>query len=184
MEDIDQIPDDGEFTPRQQRFIEEYPIDLNGTKAAIRANYSENGADVQACRLLGNARIQEAIQKRRAVLAEKADLSVAKVLDTLKVIQGRCLQSEPVYNRDGSRAVVALPDGKEVACAFGFDSKGAIRSTELLGKHLGMFKEGMQLFDGQGNVMGEGGKLTIEIVFVAPAPRTDDTPPPPPVPAA
>lgn len=34
----------GELTPKQQRFVEEYIIDLNGTQAAIRAGY-----DLRVC---------------------------------------------------------------------------------------------------------------------------------------
>ena len=32
------------LTPKQQRFVEEYLIDLNATQAAIRASYSEKTA--------------------------------------------------------------------------------------------------------------------------------------------
>ena len=32
------------LTPKQQRFVEEYLIDLNATKAAIRSGYSEKTA--------------------------------------------------------------------------------------------------------------------------------------------
>ena len=32
------------LTPKQQRFVEEYLIDLNATQAAIRAGYSEKTA--------------------------------------------------------------------------------------------------------------------------------------------
>ena len=44
------------LNPRQAAFVREYLVDLNGTQAAIRAGYSPNGADVQAIRLLGNAK--------------------------------------------------------------------------------------------------------------------------------
>lgn len=175
--------DNDELTGKQQRFIEEYVIDCNATKAAIRAGYSEDTSYSIGHENLKKPEIQEAIARRRAIMADKADLSVTKVLDTLKVIQGRCMQSEPVYNRDGTRAVVKLPNGKEVAAAYVFDSKSAIRSTELLGKHLGMFKDGVQFYGADGLPMGEGGKLVVEIVFVEPKPRTVDDAPPP-VPAA
>ena len=32
------------LTPKQQRFVDEYLIDLNATQAAIRAGYSRNSA--------------------------------------------------------------------------------------------------------------------------------------------
>ena len=42
------------MTPKQERFAQEYMIDLNATQAAIRAGYSAHTADVQGPRLLGN----------------------------------------------------------------------------------------------------------------------------------
>ena len=56
--------------PRQAKFVEEYLIDLNQTKAAIRAGYAENGASTQAVRLLAKANIQEAIRLRRAKISK------------------------------------------------------------------------------------------------------------------
>lgn len=48
--------------PQQQRFVDEYLIDLNARQAAIRAGYSEKTAQVQSSRLLTNVKVQAAIQ--------------------------------------------------------------------------------------------------------------------------
>ena len=53
------------LTPKQQRFVEEYLIDLNATQAAIRAGYSEKTAQEQSSRLLSNVMVQEAVQKAK-----------------------------------------------------------------------------------------------------------------------
>lgn len=44
------------LTPKQQRFVAEYLVDMNATQAAIRAGYSQKTADVQGPRLFGNVR--------------------------------------------------------------------------------------------------------------------------------
>ena len=62
---------DGELTPKQARFAQEYLIDLNATQAAIRAGYSKNGAGQTAHNLLKNTEIAAAIQERRKKLIEK-----------------------------------------------------------------------------------------------------------------
>jgi len=54
-----------DLNPRQLRFIDEYFKDFNGTQAAIRAGYSPRGADCQAVRLLGNARVAEEVNRRK-----------------------------------------------------------------------------------------------------------------------
>ena len=46
------------LTPKQERFCQEYLIDLCGTQAAIRAGYSKHTAQPQSARLLSNVIIQ------------------------------------------------------------------------------------------------------------------------------
>jgi len=48
---------------KQQKFVSEYLIDQNATRAARAAGYSENSADVQGSRLLGNDSVVAAIKK-------------------------------------------------------------------------------------------------------------------------
>lgn len=55
-----------QLTAKQELFVRQYVVDLNGTQAAIRAGYSKNGADTQAVRLLGNAGVQAAIRELMA----------------------------------------------------------------------------------------------------------------------
>ncbi|MBL0318572.1 MAG: terminase small subunit [Alphaproteobacteria bacterium] len=45
------------LTPKQLCFCHEYMVDLNGTKAAMRAGYSRKTANEQAARLLANVSI-------------------------------------------------------------------------------------------------------------------------------
>jgi len=50
------------MTPRQERFIEEYLVDMNATRAASRAGYSARTANEQGARLLANGSVASAIQ--------------------------------------------------------------------------------------------------------------------------
>jgi phage terminase small subunit len=43
------------LTPRQERFVAEYLVDLNATQAAVQAGYSKKTANKHASRLLANA---------------------------------------------------------------------------------------------------------------------------------
>lgn len=49
------------MTPKQERFVAKYLIDLNATQAAIRAGYSKKTAKQQAARLLANADVSRAV---------------------------------------------------------------------------------------------------------------------------
>lgn len=68
------------LSPRQEKFIVEYLLDLNATQAAIRAGYSAKTAREQASRLLSNVNISQRIAEKRQELADNAGLSVERVL--------------------------------------------------------------------------------------------------------
>ena len=77
---------DKTLNPRQQRFSEEYLVDLNAKQAAIRAGYSPRTAEVQGSRLLSNANVQRATaagmaarSKRTEVAADRALLEIARL---------------------------------------------------------------------------------------------------------
>src|SRR4030042_1544702 len=74
------------LTPKQDRFCEEYLVDLNATQAAIRAGYSEKTARQIANRLLTIVDIQERISELRDKLSKKAEVSVERVLKELVLI--------------------------------------------------------------------------------------------------
>ena len=75
------------MTERQRRFVAEYLKDGNGTQAAIRAGFSENGAAVQATRLLKNAKVCAAIEAERAPVLERAKLTLEGHLGMLADIR-------------------------------------------------------------------------------------------------
>src|SRR6266480_3421974 len=69
---------------RAEIFAREYVIDLNGTRAAIAAGYSERTAAEQASRLLTKVRTQRIIQQLQAKRATKLDLKAEKVAEELQ----------------------------------------------------------------------------------------------------
>ena len=117
-----------DLTPKQQRFVEEYLVDSNGTQAAIRAGYSPKTANEQACDLLAKPSIAEAVAAGRARLSEKTGLDAQWVLDGLKKNYERAMQEEPVLDKQGN------PTGEYV-----YQGAVANRALELVGKHIGMF---------------------------------------------
>jgi phage terminase small subunit len=128
---------------RQQRFVNEYCIDQNGTQAAIRAGYSEGGAPQQACLLLSDPKIRESIDLRMQEIAIAAKIDAVWVLrkwhdiveaDSNELMQvrrvgcrhchgyGHAYQwTEVEYSKAVDEAITAgkeIPDGMG---GFGFD---------------------------------------------------------------
>ena len=62
------------LTPKQQRFVQEYAVDLNGTQAAIRAGYSPETARSIASETLQRPAVKTASQK--ALRANEARLQM------------------------------------------------------------------------------------------------------------
>lgn len=104
------------LNPKQQAFAREYSVDHNATQAAIRAGYSENGAGQTGFTLLKNPEIQALIAEYEAEAEARAEVSRDWVLRGLK--------------REAQNAETA----------------GArVRSFELLGKEVGMFRDRVEL---------------------------------------
>ena len=121
------------LTEKQQRFCQEYLIDLNGTQAAIRAGYSKKTADMQASRMLTKDKIKDYLGGLRADIANSNKITVEKVLAGLQLNIKRAMQEEPVYDQEGNATGEYTYHGSVVNKAY-----------ELLGKHLGMFTDKIQ----------------------------------------
>ncbi|MFB6272696.1 MAG: terminase small subunit [Salinibacter sp.] len=92
-----------ELTQKQLRFAYEYPIDLNGTQAAIRAGYSEKTAAQQAARLLNNVKIQQVIESRIAEHLARTNENAYSVFRELKSIGHLDLRDVLEWGPDGVR---------------------------------------------------------------------------------
>ena len=71
------------LTPKQQRFVEEYLVDLNASAAARRAGYSVRTANRMACENLTKPDIAGAIQAAKAQRSERTKVDADWVLRTL-----------------------------------------------------------------------------------------------------
>lgn len=118
------------LTARQQRFVEEYLIDLNATQAAIRAGYSKKTAVKTASENLTKQDIAVAIQIGRAKLSEKAQRTAIDVLADIGRVRADAMQ-EVTDERTGTRSMLSHKD--------------ALKALELEGKHLGAFVDRVEV---------------------------------------
>ena len=72
-----------ELTTKQQLFVHEYLIDLNGTQAAIRAGYSKRSAEVQASKMLRKGKVKEVLDEALAQRIEETKIDANWVLERL-----------------------------------------------------------------------------------------------------
>jgi phage terminase small subunit len=133
-----------ELTARQQRFVEEYLLDLNATKAAERAGYSAKTANEQGCRLLANVSVAKAVQAAMDKRSEKTGITTDYVLQTIVETIERSKQAKPVTYKNGDPVMVETPEG-QLRPAYTFDAGAVLKGAELLGKHLKLFTEKTEL---------------------------------------
>lgn len=156
------------MTEKQKRFCDEYLIDLNATQAAIRAGYNEKTAYSMGQRLLKKVEIQNEIQHLKDERSERTEITQDMVVNELAAIAFADatdfvqVVKKPFTNDAGEE--VMLPDVEitetnrltplqKKAIAGIKQGRNGIelklndktRALELLGKHLGMFTDNVQV---------------------------------------
>lgn len=144
------------MTPKQKRFIEEYLIDLNATQAAIRAGYSPATAKDIGCENLAKPNISTRIaqemaerSKRTGVNADRVIQELAKIafINAADVIDSKTATIKSDASPDDTAAIQSVKvktfgeDGLEREIKMA----DKIKALELLGKHLGMFKDKIEV---------------------------------------
>jgi phage terminase small subunit len=149
------------LTAKQARFVEEYLIDLCASAAYQRAGYKARGnvAETNACRLLRNAQVQEAIAVKQRALAAKCEVTAERVIREL----AGCGFSDPrkLFSADGSMKSIRELDDSTAASISSIETRVELgkgddavperitrvrlwdknSALEKLCKHLGLFSE-------------------------------------------
>lgn len=127
--------------PKQEKFCQEYLIDLNATQAAIRAGYSEKTARNQATRLLSKVHIQSYIANLQERVAKRNRISQDEIVRDLVEIKDRCMQNVPVMYFDKIDKEWKHEGADCGEPLYKFDSMGAIKALDQLSKIIGAYKE-------------------------------------------
>ena len=142
------------LSEKRQRFVNENLIDLNGTQAAIRAGYSTKTANEQAARLLANVSIQQEIAEKMAQRSRRTGVNQDRVI--LELAKIAFIKMTDLVDREGRIRENATDDDlsciesikfKESESEFGGSVErevkisSKLKALELLGKHLGMWND-------------------------------------------
>lgn len=142
------------LTEKQQRFVDEYLIDLNATQAAIRAGYSVKTANEQGSQNLAKLSIQQAIAEQMAERNKRTGINQDRVV--LELAKIALVKMTDIVDSQGRIKSDASPD--DLACIESVKYKESesdtgssverevkiaskLKALELLGKHLGMWND-------------------------------------------
>lgn len=144
------------MTKKQKRFVEEYLIDLNATQAAIRAGYSPDTAGSIGNENLKKPEIRTHIGKAMAERSKRTGVNADRVVEELAKIA--FVNANEVIDPDTATIREdALPEDTAAIQSvkvktFGEDGlereikmADKIKALELLGRHLGMFKDKVEV---------------------------------------
>ena len=143
------------LTNKQQKFVDEYLIDLNATQAAIRAGYSPISARQIADKNMSKDYIKIAIDKELADRSKRTGINQDRVLQELAKIA--FLNPSDVINmrtasvnQDASRddlSCIASVKIKTSTSEFGdsiereIKTYDKLKALDLICRHLGMFND-------------------------------------------
>ena len=132
-----------DLTDKQKKFIEEYLIDMNGTRA-YRAAYpsvkNDESAGAAACRLLKNVKVKKVVDPILESLSSDRVATLEEVLAYLTSVM-----------RGESTAEVVVVEGLGDGCSEARrlkkspDEKEKLKAAELLGKRYGLFKDKVEV---------------------------------------
>lgn len=147
------------LTPKQKAFCDEYLIDLNATQAAIRAGYSTKTAKDIGSENLAKPNIRAYIDKAIAERSKRTGINQDRIIRELarialvnanNVIDVNSATVREDASEDDTAAIASIKvkttpfeDGEGVEREIKFADK--LKALELLGKHLGMFKDKVEL---------------------------------------
>ena len=156
------------LTPKQEKFCQEYLIDLNQTQAAIRAGYSDKGIRQVAHKLMMNADIQARISLLKKKREERTEITADRVLQQFCDIAD--YRIEDIMDFDGEECIfkpmsewtkaarvavsavkqttetrrIGLEEIKTVKVEFKTDDR--IKALDSMARHLGIY-ENFQTID-------------------------------------
>lgn len=146
------------MTEKQKIFADEYLIDLNATRAyrvAYPSVKKDEVAAAAAARLLKNVKVAVYIQKRMEERQKRTEITQDRVLEELAAIafaratdyaevKGECvrIKETDALAEQQIRAIAGIKEGK-----YGIELKlnDKEKALELLGRHLGMFKDKLEV---------------------------------------
>lgn len=114
------------LTVRQQRFVEEYLVDLNATQAAIRAGYSARAARSIASGLMHMPHIQAAVEAAQAAQQMRTQVTADRVL--LELARLALYDPRRFFDADGVPLRI---------CDLDADSAAAVAALDVVEQYSG-----------------------------------------------
>lgn len=126
------------LNPKQKRFCDEYLVDRNGYRAAVRAKYSKKTARGQASRLLAKANVKAYLTSKTQKIEKKLDISAERTMQEIaRIAFGDARQ---FYDDKGNLIPVHLLSDDAAAALAGMEVEELFDKTRK-GFQMGIIKK-------------------------------------------
>ena len=167
---------EGPLTVREERFVEEYLVDLCGAHAAVRAGYSPKKVTARAAILLARPRVKAAVKTAKDARSRATNITAERVLEELALVAFSDMQNYLDRGKGGTKlkAFEDMPPGTSRAIEAVAETRGPqgdrvavkvvdkMKALSRLCDHLGICREKVDI-SGKVEVDTE---LTITVVKV------------------
>jgi len=144
-----------QLLPKQALLAHEYLVDLNAKQAALRAGYKAESAHAQGCTLLKHPKVAAAIAEGKRLRALRTQISADAVVAELAKIGFADMRKFVEWGPDGvkmrrreeldDQSAAAIAEVSQTvfkgATTVKFKLHSKVSALELLGRHLGVFKD-------------------------------------------
>ena len=180
------------LTDRERRFVDAFLISRKQTDAYIKAGYSPKSARANASRMMDKENIRAAIAAGDAVVQKRQVKTLDDLVERLSLVAFSGMERFVHIDADGQPIIdlsrctpMDLSLLSEITTETFIEGKGDdaktvrktkiklndnLRAMEMLGKHLGLFKEGSgappanPLADALREIMARGSALPVRIM--------------------
>lgn len=149
------------LTEKEKRFVDEYLIDCNATRAAKAAGYrsrsgNEDTFRTRAAQILRKPKIRHAVDKELAKLSARTNVTAERVINELALlafadigdfvdIENHTIKSPSAASRKAMQSIKVRAekdkDGDKVADIIEFRLYNKLDALDKLARHLNLFRE-------------------------------------------
>lgn len=165
------------LTAKQERFVAEYLIDLNASAAARRAGYSEKTADAIGRENLGKPTVAQFIQKSMREREARTEITQDRIVRELALIAFgnkkavmkwgpggvELKDSEGLSDEDAAQVAEVKETTSASGGSLSLKTHDKVKALELLGRHVGMFTDKMEVTGKNGGPIQQANVTPAEL---------------------
>lgn len=132
------------LTRKKIAFCEQYVIDRDSAKAAVRAGYAPKHAQGMGYLLMKQQEVLDYIGELDEQIRERNKITKDTIIKDICEIRDRCMQRVPVMRFDNKIKDFVQVTDEDGEGVWQFDARNALQACDMLAKHIGFYEADKQ----------------------------------------